>query len=350
MIRGGIILFLWVGVLMNSAVAKDTTRIRKITVLPVPTIGYAPETDFYFGAVTLFTLDLYQDSCTRTSNVDLEFNYTLRNQSILETSWNYFFREEKWFTEGLIHGSEYPDLYYGIGAQTREQDEVKFSSTRLNLQVNLYRKLKKSLFLGFGIGATRYNNIKSDSWDLPEELRSGSLKAVRIILLYDSRDRILTPRKGFYFKINSAFNFSQQDYPRVEMDIRKYYTGESGFTIAGRYYQSWVGNTPPFFDYPVMGGDQIARGYFYGRFRDRALSTIQAEIRTPQLYRTGLAFLGGVSALSPHFSLGQASYFPNFGIGLRFMVDKSETTNLRIDYAIGSKNQSGIYISFGESF
>lgn len=29
---------------------------------------------------------------------------------------------------------------------------------------------------------------------------------------------------------------------------------------------------------------------------------------------------------------------------------KDEGTNLRIDYAVGAQNQSGFYISFGESF
>lgn len=32
------------------------------------------------------------------------------------------------------------------------------------------------------------------------------------------------------------------------------------------------------------------------------------------------------------------------------IIDKNERTNLRIDYAIGVQNQSGFYISFGESF
>jgi hypothetical protein len=41
---------------------------------------------------------------------------------------------------------------------------------------------------------------------------------------------------------------------------------------------------------------------------------------------------------------------PNAGIGLRFLVDKNEDTHLRIDYAIGVERQSGLYISFGESF
>jgi len=335
---------------IQSVKALDTTRVRKIKVLPVPTIGYTPETDFYFGAVSLFTIDLYQDSFTRTSNVDLEFNYTLRNQSIFETSWNYFFRQEKWFLDGVFHVSAYPDFYYGIGGQTTEQDEVRFSSSRLNTQVNLYKKLRQNLFLGVGGGITHYNKVKGDSLTLHEELRSRRAASARVVLLYDGRNSILTPQSGFYFKLHTGYNFSQQNYPKIELDIRKYHTGAREFTVAGRLYQAWVGNTPPFFDYPIMGGDQVARGYFYGRFRDKSLSSFQVELRTPLWHRMGLAFIGGISSLSPNFSWARATFFPNVGLGLRVMVDKRETTNFRIDYAIGSRNQSGFYISFGESF
>ena len=77
----------------STKVKKD----RKIKVLPVPAFGYSPETRAYVGAVALFTLDLYKDSLTRTSNAKVEFNYTWNKQSILEAQWSYFFKEEKWF-------------------------------------------------------------------------------------------------------------------------------------------------------------------------------------------------------------------------------------------------------------
>jgi hypothetical protein len=49
-------------------------------------------------------------------------------------------------------------------------------------------------------------------------------------------------------------------------------------------------------------------------------------------------------------SIENESFKPNAGVGLRFLVDKNEGTNLRFDYAVGAGNQSGFYISFGESF
>jgi hypothetical protein len=40
----------------------------------------------------------------------------------------------------------------------------------------------------------------------------------------------------------------------------------------------------------------------------------------------------------------------NAGMGLRFLVDKQDRTNLRFDYAVGQDGNRGFYFSFGESF
>lgn len=64
---------------------------KKVTVLPVPVIGYTPETNIYFGAVTLFTINNVHDSLTRTSNAKIEFNYTWEDSEIKtfqRFSWN----------------------------------------------------------------------------------------------------------------------------------------------------------------------------------------------------------------------------------------------------------------------
>jgi hypothetical protein len=67
--------------------------------------------------------------------------------------------------------------------------------------------------------------------------------------------------------------------------------------------------------------------------------------------RLGLATLGGLSAL---YSAQNVLMFQhlryNYGVGIRFKVDKKENTNLRLDYAIGHHPNSGFYVSFGESF
>ena len=341
--------------LNGTAHCQEEKQVKKVSVLPVPAIGYSPETKTYIGVVTLFTFNNLTDTLTRSSNASIEFVYTWNKQMIFETKWNYFFTGEKWFTKGrLVNFSKYPDLYYGIGFNTPESGELSFESTRLLFDIDLFRKIKNKLFLGTGVNYTTYRNIKSlnDSLYYPE-LSDESNFGVKVILLKDSRNNILSPSKGNYFEFKNGFNFGSSFYLKTELDYRHYFSlGDAGkHTLAGRFYQSCIFGNPPFYDFSMIGGDKYVRGYYLGRFRDKNVSSVQLELRNHLFWRIGVATFGGVSMVYEKINnIENESFKPNAGIGLRFLVDKNENTNLRIDYAVGSQNQSGFYISFGESF
>ena len=334
--------------------AQDSLRHKKIKILPVPTFGYSPETSTYVGAVALFTLDMYQDETTRTSNAKLEFSYTWNKQLILDSQWNYFFRNEKWFTRGIVHFSKYPDLYYGIGAETPDDNELKFESNRVIVDMDMLSKLKKEVFAGVGLRYLNYSNLSYyDSINPYPELKSSANFGIKLIYLKDSRNNILNPSKGKYLEILNTHNFSSDYYTLLGFDLRRYYEMKYNdkHVVAGRFYTTFILGTPAFYDYSLIGGDKYVRGYLYGRYRDQNFSTLQLEYRCNLFWRIGIAGFGGISMI--YDSLGaidEETFKPNGGIGLRILVDKSENTNLRIDYAVGSNGQNGIYFTFGESF
>ncbi|MDG1332702.1 MAG: hypothetical protein P8P74_10250 [Crocinitomicaceae bacterium] len=334
--------------------AQDSSKVRKLKVLPVPAFGYSPETRYYVGAVCLFTMNPYQDGLTRTSTAKVEFNYTWNRQIILEGEIDYFFKEEKWFLGSNIHYSKYPDQYFGIGAETLDSDGVLFQSNRLKLDVELSKKVLPKTFLGGGIRYFNYSNIisLSDSTSLQSELTNFSDIEIKADFFKDDRNRILTPTTGSFYKLTAGINYANDFYLHLLADARKYFSfgKKKNNLFAARFLQtSTIGNAP-FYDLAILGGDRIARGYFYGRFRDLHLSTIQAEYRSPYLWRLGLAAFGGTSLVYGTGPLSSQSVKPNVGVGLRFLVDKKDRTNLRFDYAIGRDGQSGFYVSFGESF
>jgi outer membrane protein assembly factor BamA len=325
---------------------------KKVKVLPVPTFGYSPETKTYIGAVTLFTFNMYKDTLTRTSNAKLEFNYTWLKQIILESEWNYFFREEKWFTKGRLHYSKFPDLYYGIGSSTPDSNELRFQSNRIVCEANLLRKIGYRLFTGGFVRYVDYGNINytSDKLNYPE-LKDNSSLGFGYSLLSDKRNNLLTPTAGSYFGLNTSYNFSQKNYVKITADARLYHTWKEKYTLAFRFVHDVNIGDPPFYDYAFLGGDKFVRGYYYGRFRDKVLSIVQTEFRFPVIWRFGMTAFGGFSSVYPEAyapQLKKAKY--NYGIGIRFMVDKNERTNLRFDYAIGENGNTGFYVAFGESF
>ena len=79
--------------------AKDTTAAgsgdnKCIRILPIPALGYSPETDVYCGAVSLIILNPYNNPNTRISNAKIEFNYSKKQQIIIQADWNYYFNKE----------------------------------------------------------------------------------------------------------------------------------------------------------------------------------------------------------------------------------------------------------------
>ena len=334
-------------VFTDIVAAQDSTK--KIKILPVPTIGYSPETKTYLGAVTLFTIDLYKDSLTRRSNAKLEFNYTWNKQMIFETEWNYFFKEEKWFTKGRIHYSEYPDYYYGIGSNTPESNKLLYNSNRFVFEANILKNVGEKFFVGPDLKFINYSNVNFSGPSVYPELADKLTFGIGITLLRDSRNNLLTPTKGFYLNLNAGCNFSESNYVGTTLDIRYYKTWADKYTWASRMINDFHFGEVPFYDYSFLGGDKFVRGYNYGRYRDKNLSSIQTEFRLPLVWRFGIATFGGVSNIfADNFKINDSMY--NCGLGLRFLVDKHDKTNLRLDYAVGNDGNSGFYISFGESF
>lgn len=334
-----------------SASSQDS-KVRKVKILPVPAIGYSPETKTYIGAVTLFTFNLYNDSITRTSNAKLEFNYTWNKQVIIEGGWNYFFKEEKWFTKGLIHYSKYPDYYYGIGANTPNSNKLIFSSNRFLFEGFVLKKIGYKLFTGLNTKYIDYTKVKAvDGISNYPELVDGSTFGIGYSVLKDTRNNLLTPLNGSYLYFNTSYNIASQNYWEIVVDLRFYKTWKDKFTFANRFINEFNLGTPPFYDFAFLGGDRYVRGYYYGRYRDNNLSSYQTEFRLPVVWKFGLATFGGLSSIyssENSFKISNVRY--NLGLGIRFLVDKTEKTNLRLDYAIGNNNNSGFYISFGESF
>jgi outer membrane protein assembly factor BamA len=350
-----LLFFLSVFILVNhlKAWSQDSVKVKTVKFLPVPAFGYSPETKTYLGAVSLFTFNFYKDSTTRLSNAKIEFNYTWNKQIIIESGWNLFSRNEEWFTKGIIHYSKFPDFYYGIGSETPESNKLAYESNRFIFDVSVLKKVKPFLFTGATLKYIQYWNVNSIEVSplSYNELTDNSNIGIGYSILKDNRNNILSPTNGVYIYANSTYNFSKSNYWEFILDVRSYKTWNDKFTIAGRFVNDFNLNTPPFYDNAILGGDKFVRGYYYGRFRDKNLTNLQLEFRFPVYWRFGLASFGGVSNLYSNLSsLKIASTKYNAGLGIRFMIDKQDRTNLRFDYAIGSDKNSGFYVSFGESF
>ncbi len=337
---------------IKTTYSQDTIVPRKVKILPVPAFGYSPETKAYIGAVTLFTLNFYNDTLTRTSNAKFEFNYTWNKQIILENEWNYFFKKEQWFTKGKIHFSRFPDQYWGIGSEMPDSNKLTYNSARFITDIFVLKSIAHKIFTGINLRLLNYADVTYEKTNINfQELAGSNTYGIGYSFIKDTRNSLLTPLGGMYLSLNTSYNFSTGNYLKNILDIRYYKTWSKKYTLASRFVNESNFGNPSFYDLAFLGGDKFVRGYYYGRYRDKNLMTIQAEARLLLIKRFGLAIFGGTSNIFPDYSkivLGNTK--PNCGIGIRYVVDRKEMTNLRIDYALGEGGNSGFYISFGESF
>jgi outer membrane protein assembly factor BamA len=170
-------------------------------------------------------------------------------------------------------------------------------------------------------------------------------------MIMDKRSNILTPQYGSYGELSVVSNNLDDRWCyKFKLDLRKYITFNAN-TFSFRLLNESVSGSPPFYEYTLFGGDKNARGYYYGRFREKNLMTLQGEYRSPLWWRFGLALFGGISKVYPSIDTMSVSHLkPNYGFGLRFLTDTKENINLRLDYSIGFDGQDGFYVYFGESF
>ena len=93
------------------------------------------------------------------------------------------------------------------------------------------------------------------------------------------------------------------------------------------------------------------RGYFEGRYRDNVYSMLQLEYRQYFWWKFGFVAFAGMGDVAHEllsFKLKNFKY--SYGLGLRFLFNKEEKVNLRMDIGIGQDGNSGIYFGIEEAF
>lgn len=327
----------------------DSLSGKRISILPVPTFGYSPETRTYAGAVCLFNYRLGNATDTRASNSKIEFTYTQRKQIISEIGWNVFSNKEKIFSSGRISYSKFPDYFWGKGINTSDSNRITYSTGRFLAETVFAFKIKKNTYIGSTFRMLEYSQPKliEGKQEIFNQIETGkSISVPGIAFIKDTRNNLLLPEQGMYFTFQYSYILNpSKPYQRILLDARKYGKWKNNI-LALRFKNLY--SDGPMYDLALLGGDDNARGYYAGRYRDKMSSSLQAEAKRTIYKRWGIAVFGGASTVMGSDRV--LSLKPNFGGGIRFLIDRKENINFRLDYAVGTNGNSGFYIAFGESF
>jgi outer membrane protein assembly factor BamA len=330
----------------------------------LPAIGSTPETGVLFGGVVMRQFKpVNSNEQTRSSVVTGSVIYTLKKQAMIGFVPIIFLNDEKWIIEGSYEYSYCPDSFWGIGSRVSDSDELIYKYRHWGIVQSVQKKIGADMFIGPVIKWSKttiieYRDLESNLVERPRvpDSDGGITAGFGLLFKWDARNSLLNPTRNHLLSItvstSPAFAGTTHPYSMGMVDARRYFDFKTNGTsvLAMQVLAMVTSGSPSFMNMPAIGGGNILRGYYYGRYRDKNSTQMQAEFRQHLYGRFGFtlfAATGEVWSDFASFTLSNPKYAG--GIGIRFNINKEDTTNLRLDYGVG-KGVSGVYLTFGEAF
>ena len=338
----------------------DSARAAQTSILPLPILYYTPETGIAGGAALLgLRRAAESDSTARPSSLMLDVIYTQKNQIIAEIFPEIFLDKGNYHIIGSIQFSRYPLKFYGIGNTTPDALEEPYTSRTLRLSIDALRRIAGDFSGGISLffETRTLSELRSDG-SLERGTIAGSLGGrtvgAGVVFQWDMRDNIFSPTAGRYYTVSlrksSPRIGSDFDFTYFTLDFREYFKVAESSVFAMQAMATMTGGNVPFYLLAQLGGSNMMRGYYEGRYRDKELLAVQLEYRMPIFWRFGGAVFASVGDVAP--ALGQLSSHDaktSYGLGLRYLFDATEKVNIRIDVGFG-RNTSGLYFTANEAF
>jgi len=336
----------------------DTTQ-KKTEFFWFPLILYAPETRLAGGLGEALTFKTSRkDTLTRPSKISGTQLYTMNKQLLVNLLSDIYTNGNKYHIVSNIGFMRFPNRFYGIGNSTDKTYE-RYDALFIDFKNTFERRIGKNFFAGITQNYRYFDMLSYLSYgefakkNIPGE-EGGHVSGFGLNASFDNRDNVFYPSKGNYLKVSwmlydKAFgsNYSFRNYT---VDLRKYINVYKENILALQLYAEHGNGTIPFHMLSLMGGPQLMRGFFQGRFRDKNLLVFQTEARIPVWKFIALTAFGSIGEVSPsinQFALNKLKLTGGAGIRLRLL--KTQKVNMRLDAGFG-KDSYGIYVDFSEAF
>lgn len=324
----------------------------------VPFPIYSPETEW---ALTLSAIGAGRFGEAPTSSVASTLAWSQRDQKRLSVD-SVLYLEGGWRLEGRVALEEWPTDYFGLGNDTRIEDEEIYTAETRELELDVRHRFGDHVWVGPRLVVRDHDlsDVEEDGLlvaDAPRGIDGGRVSGLGVVVSHDSRDDVLVPGRGAFVTLRST-QFSSSlgsefSYRETVLDARQFLPLRQDWVVALHQYLRQTSGQPPFQELSRLGNSRPParmRGHITGRFRDRDVALAQAELRFPLPGRfSGRAF-GGVGDVAPRLSDWSTRDLKwTAGLGLRYRASEVERVNLRLDAAI-SDDESAVYFALLEAF
>jgi outer membrane protein assembly factor BamA len=344
--------------------ASDSAATRRI--IPLPAIFYTPETKLGGGAaVTIVQRRANQAPGDRPTTGSVVALYTQRAQLNTGIGADWWSRGNVWNVVGGASFQRFPFTFYGTGSAVPDTGE-QYTTRTVSLGGSAQRLVRPGLYVGAGASWDDVTMLETAEGGVLEDgalvgSRGGTVAAASGLVTWDTRDNLYYAERGTFLRLQAqgAAKALGGDFAfrRVSLDARAYRRlaaareGRQVRALAVQGLVTTTGGTVPFDRLAQIGGQNVVRGYFEGRFRDRSAAALQAELRQPVWRRVGVAAFFGAGEVGPQLGKLRLNEVRTAGgLGLRIALDAKEKINIRIDQGIGQGGSGGTYITLGEAF
>ncbi len=345
----------------EDKVAKIIEKVFKYA--PLPFAGYSTETSTVFG-ITKYNgfkikSSILPDSLIQPSSVLLYGYYTMNKQYKVYANIDLMHGDNRFNSKLEFLLLDYPSLYFGIGNNTSEDNEVLIDFKNIMFSPSFDYNFYEKMYIGGKYTFNNFINVKpveEDSLIRDKNItdNEGIQSGLGLRFIREKRDNRIRAKHGSYifasFDIYSHILGSEHNYTSFLMDLRKYYTPIPQLTIAGQFYTEIKGGDVPIQSMAVLGGTERMRGIYENRYRDKTVSMAQIELRFPIIWIiSGTAFtgMGQVAPSYGNFKIDGFKY--GYGAGLRLLIDEATSSVLRFDISFREDGHS-IFIGFNEAF
>ena len=344
--------------------ASDSTQTKKTNFSIYPVLGYQPETNFTFGAVSFIVYDKnpQNEAYYRPSTVSPYFLYTLNNQMLIAVDFDLYLKNG-YFLDIKPRFYMLPDFFYGIGNNSVIENEEIYTNKFIRLDGRFMKFFNHTLSAGlkFDFQNNKLYDFDEDGQLIHEDIlgtKGGLNSGIGPTVQLDTRDNILYPSSGIFAKFEislySGVFGGDFNYTHFVLDFRKYLSIKSdknvlAFQAAANFTS---GDEVPFYKLQKVGGNSRLRGIENANlYIDKQSFWMQAEYRRKLFWRFGGVAFAGFGDVAPGLNKFVFSEFKYvMGLGGRFQAMKNEKLNVRLDAGIGRGGQYGIYLSIKEAF
>jgi outer membrane protein assembly factor BamA len=305
--------------------------------LPLPSLTISPETGIKGGGFVdyFYRNKMGKDSVeVRPSSTWVQALYSTRGQLTIEGASSTYTHAEKFyigFRGGFV---SYYERFWGFSEPTLgNKDYIDITYHRIFASGRVTKNLGKRFFSGIGFYYSHYDKVDFTIQNSLQESRvpldaNSNIGGAGLVFTLDRRDNQFSPTKGFYIDASYMWyhNFKTQRlaYTGFTTDIRQY--NEFGRHIwVQQFLMTHLDGDVPAFEKARLGGSNMMRGFFQGRYRDNNIYALQIEYRYRLSRFVKLACFASIGNTSADFQdLFTQNLLFSGGTGLRFLVNKNK--------------------------